>query len=141
VLKLFAAAALAGASGKGDSLPALATEGAMVNSTPPSFVGVAVYRVGADGSLDGVWTTSLSLGKGLGRELLTGGTPGQIEGSYACTTYDNQGRIILEATTTISASGPAYAMRWDGTDGSAYDGMGLLQDGSVLAATYWPATG
>jgi hypothetical protein len=119
---------------------ALAKEGKLAESTPPSFVGVAIYRVNDDGSLDGVWTTSLGLGEGLGRELLTGGTRGQIEGSYACSTYDNEGRIILEATTTISASGPAFAMRWDGTDGSAYEGIGLLQDGSVLAATYWPAT-
>jgi hypothetical protein len=140
VLKLLAAAAVVGISIERNA-QALAREGKLAESTTPSFVGVAIFQLNDDGSLDGVWTTSLALGKGLGRELLTGGTPGQIEGTYACTTYDNQGRIILEATTTISASGPAFAMRWDGTDGSAYEGMGLLQDGSVLAATYWPATG
>jgi hypothetical protein len=105
------------------------------------FIGVAAYQVNDDGTLHGPWTTSRTLGSALGTERLSGGTPGQLAGTYACQTFDNQARLILEATTTISPSGPAYAMRWDGADGSTYEGMGLLQNGTVLAATYWPAAG
>jgi hypothetical protein len=109
----------------------------MSEKTPPQFVGVAVYRVNSDGTLNAVWTTSDSLGQGLGTERLSGGIPGQLPGTYALQIFDNQARLILEGTTTIAQRGPAYALRWDGNDGSVYEGMGLLQDGAVLAVTYY----
>lgn len=102
------------------------------------FIGVAVYHINGDGTLDATCTTSLSPAeRGLGTEHLSGGTPGVLAGTYSLETFDDGGRLMLQGTTTISARGPAYAMTWAGSDGSSYEGVSLLQGTDVLP----PATG
>jgi hypothetical protein len=106
----------------------------------PAFVGVAAYLVHGDGTLDAVWTTSISSAeRGLGTERLSGGVPGELPGTYTLGTFDSQGRLILQGTTTITQKGKAYALHWDGSDGSTYDGIGVCEGDNVLAASYWPS--
>jgi hypothetical protein len=46
-------------------------------------VGVAAYLIHGDGTLDAVWTTSISSAeRGLGTERLSGGVPGELPGTY-----------------------------------------------------------
>jgi hypothetical protein len=129
LLRLLAGGAIGGIAGTARALPAPA-------GGPPAVIGVVTYRIGADGTLEGVWTIEAYNGR-LGRERASGGTPGRLAGSYDVVIDDPDARQIFAGTLTIAAEGEAWRMTWTGADGRRYDGLGLRQGEAALAAAYW----
>jgi hypothetical protein len=102
----------------------------------PAVIGVATYEVGADGTLDGVWTIESYAGR-LGTERASGGTPGRLPGTYAVAIHNPDGIQVFEGTLKLEALGAAYRMTWSGVDGTRYAGLGLRRDQGPLSAVYW----
>src|SRR5262245_25562219 len=70
-------------------------------------IGVAVYRIGPDGTPDGVWTVPRYAGR-LGSERVTSGMPGQVAGTHRVETYDPDGRLVFHGTLEIAPEGQAW---------------------------------
>jgi hypothetical protein len=102
-------------------------------------IGVATYRIGSDGTLDGVWTVPEYAGR-LGRELVTGGTPGQLAGTHRVEIYDPDGQLVFHGTLEIVPEGQAWRFLYTGTgvtgEPERYEGL-ALQQGEHLALSYW----
>lgn len=110
--------------------------GARYALAAPVRAGIVVYQADlASGTLQGRWATGN--GAALGTELATGGTAGQLPGSYDVRIFDSHGKLLDEGSLTIQEKPGAYALGWDLKSTAPYFGIGLLS-GSIFAATWEP---
>ncbi|MDC0831879.1 hypothetical protein POG22_02495 [Geitlerinema sp. CS-897] len=70
---------------------------------------VVLYRINADGTLEGRWTTPQSLGQ-VGWERATGGTPGELEGLYQVAGAYSDNRMPYTNTLAIGKAGDVYQL-------------------------------
>jgi len=93
---------------------------------PGGDASIVLYRIQADGSLAGQWT---SPGAGvLGTETATGGNPGTLEGTYNVVGSNPNG-TGYQGTLSIAREGDAYHLWWN--VGAQYQGIGF-RDGDWL---------
>lgn len=96
--------------------------------------GAAAYRM-TSGGLDGVWAMPSVDGPGTERATRTAGTAGEAPGAYTTAGANADGAAYTGALE-VDARGNAYALAWNGADGTAA-GIGLVE-GDVLGSSYGP---
>ena len=96
---------------------------------PTGNFGVVVYRIHADGSLDGRWSTPEAQGQ-VGTERAEQGKPGTLEGLYQVTGNNPGGKGSYKGTLSIAKNGEVYDLSW--SVGATYAGVGL-RSGDTLA--------
>jgi hypothetical protein len=105
-----------------------------------SIAGVVRYQVQPDGSLDGRWTHS-DLGGRIAAERASGGTPGQLAGSYAVEIHAPEGEKLYEGELVIQPFAESYTLAWSGyllipvREPATFSGIGMLE-GEVLISTF-----
>ena len=87
--------------------------------------GIVVYKIGKDGTLDGKWTY-LGSGGEIGTETATGGTPGQVGGSYLVAGTNPGSGSQYKGVLNIRQTGETYQLFW--SVGKSYRGVGLRSD-------------
>lgn len=96
--------------------------------------GAVAYRM-TSGGLDGVWAIPGVDGPGTERAARTAGTAGEAPGTYTTAGANADGAAYTGALD-VGARGSAYALAWNGADGTAA-GIGLVE-GDVLGSSYGP---
>jgi uncharacterized protein (TIGR02246 family) len=100
-----------------------------------------IYKIGKDGSLDGHWTHRDLQGK-IATEQATGGTPGQLAGTYSVLINTPDERRVFEGSLTIAALGEAYRLTWSGRQllpvprDARFSGIGTIEEGDTVVATF-----
>ncbi|MBI5499855.1 MAG: hypothetical protein HY907_06405 [Deltaproteobacteria bacterium] len=93
-----------------------------VASSDDERIGVALYRIGSDGSLSGRWTIA-GIAPGVGTETWTGGGGSDPGGHYQVTGAGPDGSTYT-TTVDVSTDGRSYSVRWN-NDAGVQDGVGL----------------
>jgi len=83
-----------------------------------------LYKISADGTLDGRWTIP-GAGEAEGSEKAVGGKPGELEGKYSVKGTNPGGRGGYEGKLDIRKTGDTYQLRWTIPGSPSYGGVGL----------------
>jgi hypothetical protein len=86
--------------------------------------GVVLYKINADGTLDGWWTVP-GVTEAEGLEKLTGGAPGVLEGEYDLRGTNPGNKGGYKGKLNIRKTGETYQLDWTIPGTPAYRGVGI----------------
>ncbi len=104
-----------------------------------SEFGVVFYKIGADGTLRGRWTTTTAPADAVpGLENASGGSPTSVAGEYIIKGNNPGGTAPYEGKLQIAKTGRTYQLKWTVGD-AVTNGVGIKVDDALFVA--WAVDG
>jgi hypothetical protein len=100
---------------------------------PGTEFGVAIYKIGKDGTLVGKVARPEALESGIGTEEAAGGTKGKLEGTYTLTGTEPGGAGAYTGRLTVEKVGQRFEVTWRKGD-ETVGGVGMRAGDHFVAA-------